>query len=48
MYDLSDKIKGNVRFRKAVQKKSGVWVSNFRPKSSLLDGMDGNSNLRSI
>src|SRR5215467_5077317 len=28
-----------------------IWlacVSNFRPKSSLLDGMDGNSNLRAI
>jgi hypothetical protein len=25
-----------------------AWVSNFHPKSSLLDGMDGNSNLRAF
>jgi integrase len=35
------------RFAKKWQRRP-VWVSNFRPKSSLLDGMDGNSNLRAI
>src|SRR5437588_11244780 len=35
------------RFAKKWQKRR-VWVSNFRPKSSLLEGMDGNSNLRAI
>jgi integrase len=47
MSDLHDKIKSNVAFRKEMAEKA-VWASNFRPKSSLLDGMDGNSNLRAI
>jgi len=47
MSDLYDKIRSNVAFRKEMAEKAG-WVSNFRPKSSLLDGMDGNSNLRAI
>src|SRR5437899_10148682 len=35
-------------FDRVVWQRRPVWVSNFRPKSSLLDGMDGNSNLRAI
>jgi integrase len=50
MSDLYDKIKRSNRtwrFAKKWQRRR-AWASNFRPKSSLLDGMDGNSNLRAI
>jgi len=47
MSDLYDKIRSNVAFRKEMAEKAGLGFE-LPSKSSLLDGMDGNSNLRPI
>ena len=47
MSDLYDEIKSNVAFRKEMAEKAGLRFE-LPLKSSLLDGMDGNSNLCAI